>query len=328
MKYSRSEAKQWVRNSLRGHMIVATTPFKPDLEVDYEGLQRNVEQMIRTPGVTAGIYVGSVYQEFWTLTLDERKRVAGTILDAVAGRVPVLVGVSHTSYRDAIDLAKHAQAGGADLVMAWPPYYGPRSAEGMQAFFKRLADAVDIGVCTYSSTLSELGYYLTPEEVAKLAEIDTICAVKEASLSLDKYSAMMMEAGHLLAISSPLEEYHLYGLEAFGPEIMPKFLFGSSRPLYMQSAQKPHCATFMQALERGDLPAARKALQDILRVANQLHSKYLGKGQHNVSLTKYLSGLTGMATGPVRPPLSAPSAQEIAWATDILRKEGLLPSGA
>ena len=144
-------------------------------------------------------------QEFWTLTLEERKRVAGTILETVAGRVPVLVGVSHTSYRDAIDLAKHAQAGGADLVMAWPPYYGPRSAEGMHAFFKRLADAVDIGICTYSSTLSELGYYLTPEEVAKLAEIDTVCAVKEASLSLDKYSAMMMEAGHLLAISSPLD---------------------------------------------------------------------------------------------------------------------------
>ena len=325
MKYSRSEAKQWVRDTLRGYLVTTTTPFHADLSIDWAGLRRNVDHLIGLPGAR-GLYIGSVYQEFWTLTLDERKRVTECIVEAAAGRVPVVAGVSHTSYQDAIELARHAQQAGADLVMCWPPYYGPRSADGVYAYYERIAQAVDIGIAIYSSTLSELGYYITPPEVVRLAGIDTLCAVKEASLSLDKYSAMMAAAGHLLAISCPLEEYHVYGLAAFGPAIMPKFLFGSSRPLYMQSQARPYCAQFMAAVEAGDLAAAREPLQRIVALANELHSRFLAKGQHNVALTKHIMEMMGMASGSVRPPLAPASPEEKAMARELLAGAGLLPA--
>jgi 4-hydroxy-tetrahydrodipicolinate synthase len=323
MQYNRAAAKQWTRNSLSGYIVTTTTPFKNDLEIDYAGLRHNVDHLIGLPGAR-GLYLGSVYQEFWTLTMDERKRVTDAMIEANAGRVPIIAGVSHTSYKDSIELARHAQAAGADLVMCWPPYYGPRSADGVFDYYQKLASAVDIGICVYSSTLSELGYYITPAEMVRLAGIDTICLVKEAALSLDKYSAMLAAAGHLLPISCPLEEYHLYGLAAFGPAIMPKFLFGSSRPLYMQSKAKPYCAEFMAAIEAGDYEAARQPLQHIVRVANQLHSKFLAKGQHNVALTKAITEMFGMVGGAVRPPLYRAAADEVQAARALLQSEGLL----
>ena len=324
MHYKRAAAKQWTRNTLSGYIVTTTTPFKNDLEIDYAGLRHNVDHLIGLPGAR-GLYLGSVYQEFWTLTMDERKRVTDTMIEANAGRVPIIAGVSHTSYKDSIELARHAQTAGADLVMCWPPYYGPRSADGVFEYYQNLANAVDIGICVYSSTLSELGYYITPAEMVRLAGIDTICLVKEAALSLDKYSAMLAAAGHLLPISCPLEEYHLYGLSAFGPSIMPKFLFGSSRPLYMQSKARPYCAEFMAAIESGDYESARAPLQNIVRIANQLHSKFLAKGQHNVALTKAITEMFGMIGGAVRPPLYRAAPDEVQMARGLLQSEGLLP---
>jgi len=323
MKYSRSEAKQWVRNTLRGYTVVTTTPFTADLEVDVATLRRNVEATLALPG-TNGLYLGSIYQEFWTLTLDEKKLVTDVVIEANAGRVPVIAGVSHTSFKDSIELAKHAQAGGADLIMCWPPYWGPRAASGVEDYYKRIADAVDIGLCVYSSALAETGYYITPEQMVRLAEIDTVVAAKEASLSLSKYSAMMEAAGHLLPISSPLEEYHFYGLSAFGEDVMPKFLFGSSRPIYMQSAERPHCVDFWKAVEARDYEAARKPLRAILAVSNEVHSKYLSRGEHNVALTKYAFSLFGIEAGAVRPPLVWPTKAEIEELEAVLRANGLL----
>jgi 4-hydroxy-tetrahydrodipicolinate synthase len=324
MKYARSEAKNWVKDTLRGYIVTTTTPFKPDLEVDYDALRRNVEMLLALPG-TQGLYLGSVYQEFWTMTLDERKRVTDAILEANAGRVPVIGSVTHNSFKDSIDLAKHAQSSGTDLVMCWPPFFGPRSSDGVVSYYKRVADATDIGIVVYSSALSEIGYYITPEDMVRLAEIDTVVGAKEASLSLDKYSAMLAAAGHLLPISCPLEEYHLYGLAAFGPEIMPRFIFGSSRPIYMQTRDKPYCVEFWAAVEAGDFEGARRPLQKILRIANQLHSRYLSKGQHNVALTKHIMGMFGMIPGTVRPPLTPPPQEEVELAKQVLRAEGLLP---
>lgn len=323
MKYTRSEAKQWVRDNMRGYSVTTTTALKPDLELDLAGTRANVNRYLALPGVK-GLYIGSLYQEFWTQTLDERKAVTETMLTEANGRVPVIVNITHTSYKDAIDLAKHAQSCGADLLMCWPPYYGPRNDEGVLAFYKRLADSLDIGICAYSATFSELGFYITPALMAKIAEIETVVAVKEASFSLDRFSAMMQAAGHLVQVSAPLEEYYYFGKAAF-PDVTPNFIIGSSRPIYMQTEERPNCAEFWAAIERNDLAAARAPLDRILRVANELHSKYLAKGTHHATLMKYITSLYGFAAGPVRPPLTMPTEAEMANARQVLFENGLLP---
>jgi 4-hydroxy-tetrahydrodipicolinate synthase len=325
VKYSRGQARDWVRSSLRDYLVVTTTPFSDDGEIDEEGLRRNVEHILRLPG-TGGIYVNSIYQEFWTLRLDERKRVVEIILESVGGRVPVVVGTSHTSLKDALELTQHAEKAGADLAMIWPPYFGPRTEDGVFSFFAAIADRVDIGLCTYSSSLTEIGFEMSPEFVARVAEIPNMCAVKEASLSVDGYLRTVELVGKQLAVSSPLEEYWFIGMTALGGVNVPPFLLGSSRPLYMETPEHPHLADFLAAVHSGNLARAREILSLILHLADRLHNRYLKDGGHHVALTKYLSGLFGMAAGPVRAPLGAPTEHEKHEAREVLTAAGLLNS--
>lgn len=324
MKYSTPDAKQWVRDNLKGLVAVSTTPMNDDGSIDDRGLRANVDRVLDLPGVN-GLYLNSIYQEFWTMTLDERKQVTEVVTEQVGGRVPVIVGCNDTSARVATSLARHAQESGADLVMVWPPFYGVRTEEGVQAYYEYIAERVDIGMCIYSTTLPELGHFLTPEAVERLAVIDNICAVKEVSLSLSGYSEMLERCGHLLSISSPFEEYHFFGLNAY-PDLVPKFMLGSSRPLYMQSAEHPFLADYWDAVGRGDTPGAAAAMRPILSIANELHSKYLSKGAHNIALTKRITEIMGFAAGPVRPPMSEPPREQVEEAVAVLSKHDLIPA--
>ena len=100
-KYPRSGARQWVRQNFRGYFAVLYTPFRRDGEIDQAGLRRNVAATLALPGV-GGLSVHSIHQEFWTLTKSERKRVAEIVIEAVGGKLPVVVGVSDTSARNVV----------------------------------------------------------------------------------------------------------------------------------------------------------------------------------------------------------------------------------
>ncbi len=320
-RYSRSEAKSWLRG-LKGYLVIVTTPYRADGEVDLDGLRRNVAQSLELPGVT-GLYLGSIYQEFWTLTLTERMRIIEAAARECDGHATVMAGVSSTCARDSMELARAAEDVGADALMVWPPFYGPRDDDGMMAFFESIASASDLAICSYSTTISELGYYLTPDLAQRLAVIDTFSGVKEASRSLSGYSEMVSTVGEVLTVSSPLEEYTLFGLAAFGRSYVPALMLGSSRPLYVQNSEHPYCAQFAQALLADDLQQASAALRPILWAANRLHNRFVSRGAHNVGLVKYITELAGMASGPVRPPMSSPTDAEKAEARAVLAEIGM-----
>jgi 4-hydroxy-tetrahydrodipicolinate synthase len=244
----------------------------------------------------------------------------------VAGSAPVVIGCSDPSAEKALAHARHAAAAGADLVMLWPPFYGPRSAEGVRAYYEYVATRIDIGLIAYSTTLSELGYYLAPEQVAALLPLRNLCAVQNTTLNLAQYAAMLERVGAEIAVATSLEEYHLHGRLAF-PERAANFLIGSSRPVFCQSAARPHCGDFVAAVERGDLAAAARHARSIMAIAEKLQSRYFARGFHHVGVFKAMAGLLGMATGPVRPGVAPCDPQELAECTQVLREAGLLPPG-
>ncbi len=323
-KYARSEARRWVRDNFRGYFTVLYTPFLRDGEIDEPGLRANVARTLALPGV-GGLSVHSIHQEFWTLTGAERKRVAEIAIDAVSGSAPVVVGVSDTSARNVVDLARHAQASGADAVMVWPPYYGPRTAEGVRAFYEYVAERIDIGLIAYSTTLSELGYYLTPDQVEALLPIEHLCAVQNTTLDFASYDAMMARVGGEICVTTSLEEYFLRGKTAFADRA-PDFTLGSSRPLFVQNAAHPRCGRFMDAVRRKDYAAAEAETRAIMEIAAKLQSRYFARGFHHIALSKEITRLFGMATGGTRLPLGAPSKEELAECAAILVAAGLIDS--
>jgi 4-hydroxy-tetrahydrodipicolinate synthase len=322
MRYALSEARDWVRHELRGYLTVLYTPFRQDFSLDEEGLRHNVRATLALPGV-GGLSVHSLHQEFWTLTDTERMRVAEVVLDEVAGRVPVVIGCSDPSAERVVAFARHAASAGADLVMVWPPFYGPRSAEGVRGFCEYVAPRIPIGMLAYSTTLSELGFYLAPPQARDLLALPNLCGLQNTTLNLAQYSAMMEAVGAEIAVATSLEEYHLHGQLAF-PDRAPRFLIGASRPVFCQSAAHPHAARLLAALEAGDFVAAASAARNIGAIAEKLQSRYFARGFHHVGLFKHLAGRMGMRTGPVRPGVAPASATEISECEAILREAGLL----
>lgn len=324
MRYGRGEARPWVRANLRGYMTVLYTPFDAAGEIDEDGLRHNVEATLARPGV-GGLSVNSIHQEFWTFTHEERRRLVDIVLETVAGRVPVVVGCSDPSARNVIAFARHAERAGADLIMVWPPYYGPRTPAGVRAFYEQVADAIDIGMVVYCTTLSELGYHLAPDQVEALLHLPQLCAVQDTTLNFASFAAMLERVGDRIAVSTSLEEYFLYGLMAF-PDRASDFMIGSSRPVLCQTADAPHCGAFLEAARRRDFAEAAWHNRKIVAIAERLQSRYFARGFHHVALFKTIAGLLGMRTGGVRPPLSCPDAAEVAECRAILVEAGLLPS--
>ena len=171
------EARDWARAVPRGHFTVLDTPFLEDGSVDEAGLRHNARMTLARPGV-GGISLHSLHQEFWVLTLAERRWVTEIVLDEVAGRVPVVVGCSDPVVENVLALADHAAAHGAALAMVWPPFYGPRSPDSAQDFYAAIAPRIRLGMVIYSTTLSEMGFYLDPGQVAALLRFPAISCVQ------------------------------------------------------------------------------------------------------------------------------------------------------
>jgi 4-hydroxy-tetrahydrodipicolinate synthase len=318
------EARDWVRAVPQGYFTVLYTPFTEAGRVDEVGLRHNVRLTLARPGV-GGISLNSLHQEFWVMTLEERRLVTEIVLDEVRGRVPVVVGCSDPVVANVLTLADHAAAHGASLAMVWPPYYGPRSAESVAEFYAAIAPCIPLGMVAYSTTLSELGFYLDPGQVASLLRFPALCAVQNTTLSVAAYAAMMERVGAEIAVATSLEEYHLFGHLAFS-ERAPRFLIGASRPVLCQDAAHPLCGDFLAALGRGDHAGAAAQARLLLAVAERLQSAFFARGFHHLGLFKAVAGMLGFAAGGLRPGVAAPSAAELIAARAALGAAGLLPS--
>ena len=324
MRYAAGEARDWARATLSGYCTILYTPFRADGSIDEAALRANVRRTMALPGV-GGLSVHSLHQEFWSLTLAERKRLAEIVLEEAAGRLPVIVGCSDPAVVNVVELVRHAEAAGADLAMVWPPYYGPRDAAGVRAFYEFVAGATRIGLVAYSTTLSELGYYLAPEQVEALLHLPALCVVQDTTLNFASHARMMERVGEHICVASSLEEYFLFGQLTF-PDRAPRFMIGSSRPVLCQTPELPHCGRFLAAALAGDHAGAAAHLRTISAIAARLQSVYFAQGFHHVALFKTLAGLLGMQVGEGwRPALAPPDPRDVAECVAVLREAGLLP---
>ncbi|WP_425838716.1 dihydrodipicolinate synthase family protein [Streptomyces fractus] len=141
--------------SLTGVVPVVPTVFHADETLDLDGTARVADYLVDS-GVD-GMCVLANYSEQFSLTDDERDLVARTVLERVAGRVPVIVTTSHYSTRVTAERSRRAQQLGAAMVMVMPPFFGATMAVPRPAvvdFFAAVADAVDIPIMVQDAPLS------------------------------------------------------------------------------------------------------------------------------------------------------------------------------
>lgn len=170
-----------------GALVALVTPFI-DGRLDEQGLIDLIEFQIA--GGTHGIIPCGTTGESATIDFNEHKRVIDLAVKTVNGRVPVVAGTGANNTLEAIELTESAKESGADAVLSVVPYYNKPSQEGMYLHFRKIAESVDIPMFLYNVP-GRTVVNMLPETVARLAEIDNIIGIKEASGSLEQISDVL-----------------------------------------------------------------------------------------------------------------------------------------
>src|SRR5215470_19966301 len=116
MTYSKREAKDHARTHLRGIWAAALMPFNEDLSLDEKGLRRNLRHWVDDLGID-GVFVAGKQSEFFSMTVNERKRSFEIIVDEIGGRAGTIASCSDQNMDTVIELAKHAQAVGCEYIV-------------------------------------------------------------------------------------------------------------------------------------------------------------------------------------------------------------------
>ncbi len=185
-----------MQTPLTGILPVAPTPFTSDGAVDEEGMRRVLDCMI-DQGVDA-ICILANYSEQFVLSDEERALLTRVSLEHVAGRVPVIVTVSHFSTQIVVDRAKYAESLGASMLMMMPPYHGVGlvpAEQGIMEHFQAVSDAISIPIMVQDAPLS--GVTLTVPTLVRMAkEIEHVSYFKmETPFAADKLAALIEQGG-------------------------------------------------------------------------------------------------------------------------------------
>lgn len=167
-----------------GLTVALITPFKNGL-IDYDAITRLVDWHVEQ-GTDCLAPVGTT-GESPTVDHDEHEKVIEAVVKAADGRIKVMPGTGSNSTKEAIRLTKFAKSTGADGALVVGPYYNKPTQEGYYLHFSAIANAVDLPLVLYNIP-GRTGSNITPETIARLAEVPSIVAVKEATGSMDQAS--------------------------------------------------------------------------------------------------------------------------------------------
>ena len=182
----------------KGALTALITPFR-DGAVDAPALRELIEWQIQS-GIDGLVPCGST-GESATLTHAEHDAVVKLTIEQARRRVPVIAGTGSNSTAEAIRLTVAAAEMGADGALLLSPYYNKPTQDGIYRHYKTIAASVDIPILLYNIP-GRTASNITPETIARLAEIKNIVGIKEATGSMDQASDILKLAGDNITILS------------------------------------------------------------------------------------------------------------------------------
>ena len=185
-----SLSAEQMRERVKAVVIVMATPFNKDGSLDLEGLKANTQFLVERCRRRRFVLVptGST-GEYYAMDRDEQLKVIETVVETVAGQIPVVPGTAAAGTSQTIALSQAAQCVGADGVQVVLPFYHVPSEEGLYRHFMQVADALNIGLMIYNNpAVSKL--WMPPHIMARCAEHPNIVADKENTPDVTQYKAM------------------------------------------------------------------------------------------------------------------------------------------
>ena len=164
--------------TLKGCGTALVTPFKEDLSIDEEALARLVEFQI-AEGIDFLVPCGTTGESV-TMSDDEQRRVVEVVLQSAQGRVQVVAGAGGNNTAHVIKLAREYERLGVRALLSVSPYYNKPTQEGLYQHFRAIAESTSLPIIVYNVP-SRTSVNILPDTIARLAEIENIVGVKEAS---------------------------------------------------------------------------------------------------------------------------------------------------
>ncbi len=293
-------------NKIQGVIVPFLTPFNGQGELNLTAVRPMVDFLIER-GI-AGLFPGGTTGEGPLLTVQERKQLVEAVVEAVDGRVPVIVHVGAISTPETAELAHHAQAAGADAVAIVAPYYYSYGDEALFRHFERVAAQVpDLPVYLYHNPFVGRSHMTVALFTRLVAEIPNVAGVKDSSSNLELVRAgIHLRDGGLNIIS---------GDDSL---ILAAMTIGADACVSGNSNVVPELVVALaRAAAGGDLPQARQlqAKLDAVRTV-------LADGS-DLSLFKGMLELRGVPVGMVRGPMLQATEGKIRECWQALSNLGL-----
>jgi len=182
-----------------GSIVALVTPMLDNGDIDYPGLRRLIDWHIAEGTDCVGV-VGTT-GESPTVTVEEHCEIIRVAVEHAAGRVPIMAGAGGNSTHEAIELSRYAKKVGADCTLQVVPYYNRPSQEGIYRHFRAIAEAVDIPLVLYNVPGRTVADML-PDTVLKLAQVDRIVGIKEATGNIERAAWLVKQAPRGFSIYS------------------------------------------------------------------------------------------------------------------------------
>src|SRR5208282_5074444 len=281
------------------------TPFRADLSLDEATLRRLVRRQVDAhvdflvPCGTTG--------ESPTLSHAERRRVVEITLEEGHGAVPILAGAGGYNTAEVIEAARELQAMGVDGILSVTPYYNRPTQEGLYQHYKAIAAAISLPIILYSVP-GRTGVNVEPATVRRLAEIENIAGIKEASGNIGQMAAIASGASDMFAVLS--------GDDAIA---LPLAALGGRGVISVASNEIPGEMTRLVKL----------CLENNFPEARELQRKYLplmevNFVESNPMPVKAAMAMMGLLEPVWRLPLVAPKAESLARIRGVLESLGMI----
>lgn len=315
MKYTKKDAKSYSRANMKGIWAAALTPFRNDFSIDEEGFRSNLRHWADDLKID-GVFVAGKQGEFFSLSIPERKRLFDIAADELDGRTGTIMSCSDQNMDTVIDLAKHAQACGAEYIVVHAPilHFLHKQDETLFAYYKYLSDNLDIGIAMWSHPDS--GYLMSPQLCARIADLPNIVAIKY-SVPREMYVELTKLAKDKLIVSTASEDEWFDNIV----ELDWRLYLCSAPPYLLQSKYDLRMREYTDLAFQGRVEEARK-VRDSLEPVRQAIRK-TRPAEKPQAMQKYWQELLGQAGGPVRRPLLQMTDAERAAVREAFESCGL-----
>ena len=240
----------------KGVFVAIVTPFKNG-EIDEKALRGLIDFQIE--GGVDGIVPCGTTGESATLNHEEHDQVIRIAVDACKGKASVLAGTGSNSTQEAIQLSRNAKNAGADGLLQITPYYNKPNQEGLYHHFSSIADAVDLPIVLYNVP-SRTSVNMVPETVVRLAKIEKIVGIKEASGSLQAISKIIDNCGKDFTV-----------LSGDDPLLWPILAIGGKGVISVTANILPaKVAALCKAAAIGDIAGARSLHYELMDINDSL----------------------------------------------------------